>query len=97
MIKANTARVLGALFLDVAVAAVAKLRKTKKTADGLDQKQAHAITEAVQKAIEDGDHVTPEMLAAALAALEVRIIRWMIGIVLAGTVLVIAAVRLFGG
>ena len=91
------AKVFGALFLDVAFAAADKFQKKKKAADGLDQKQqAHAITEAVQKAIEDADQVTPAMLATALDALEVRIIRWMIGIVLVGTVLVIAAVQFFG-
>ena len=40
--------------------------------------------------------VTKDELKAALAALELRLVKWMIGAVFAGAGLVIAALRLMG-
>lgn len=40
--------------------------------------------------------VTKDELKAALASLELRLVKWMIGIVFAGAGLVIAALRLIG-
>ena len=40
--------------------------------------------------------VTKDELNAALAALELRLVKWMIGVVFAGAGLVIAALRLIG-
>jgi len=58
--------------------------------------QADAITAAVRQAAEQGDHVTPDMLDARLAALEMRLVKWTVGtgIAVAGTV--IAFLRLVG-
>lgn len=77
------------LFLDLGVDVFKKF-KTKKQGANLDPQQAKAISAAVQRAIEQGDHITPQMLDAALAALEARLIKWMAGIVLAGIVLTVA-------
>ena len=50
------------------------------TAADLTDAQADAITDAVRQAAEHGEHVTPERLRAELAALETRLIKWMVGI-----------------
>ena len=49
------------------------------TAADLTDAQADAITDAVRQAAEHGEHVTPERLRAELAALETRLIKWMVG------------------
>lgn len=76
------------------------------TAAGMEPSHADALTNAVRSAAEHGEHVTPDMLdaklAAALAALEARLAWRLItagiaiaGIAVAATVaLVIAAIRL---
>ena len=58
--------------------------------------QADAITAAIRQVAEQRDHVTPDMLDARIAALELRLIKWTVGtgIAVAGTV--IAFLRLMG-
>ena len=90
---ARRAKALVPLFLDLGVDVFKKL-ETKKQGANLDTQQAKAISEAVQRAIEQGDNITPQMLDAALAALEVRLIKWMAGIVLAGIVLTVTILNL---
>ena len=58
------------------------------TASGLKAEQAAALTGAVRQAAEHGDHVTSEPfstglagLRAEIAALEARLIKWMVGTV----------------
>lgn len=51
---------------------------------------------AVRQAAEQGGHVTPDMLDARLAALELRLIKWMVGIGIAVAGIVIAFLRLVG-
>ena len=67
---------------------------------GLSRDQAHAIAEAVRKAAEHGDHVTPDQFRAGLAELETRLVQWMIGTVLAGiagaAAVTAAIIRLLG-
>ena len=58
--------------------------------------QADAITAAVRQAAEQGDHVTPDMLDARLAALELRLIKWTVGTGVAVAGIVIAVLRLVG-
>lgn len=67
---------------------------------GLNREQAAAITNAVQQAAEHGDPATRADLDAAVARLEarnaeleVRLIKWMIGTVLAGASATIAILR----
>ena len=81
------------MFLDLGVDVFKKFR-TKKQGANLDPQQAKAIRSAVQEAIEKGDHVTPQMLDAALAALQMRLIKWTAGIVLAGVALTVAILSL---
>ena len=82
------------------------------TAAGIDPAHADAITNAVRRAAEydafgmDANElatkadlaplVTRDELKAGLAALELRLVKWMIGAVFAGAGLVIAALRLIG-
>ena len=68
---------------------------------GLTAAQADAIAYAVQQAAEHGDPVTrPDLhtaiaeLNARIAELEVRLIKWLIGAVLAGAGVTVAAMRL---
>ena len=65
---------------------------------GIEPKQADAITHVVQPAAEHGDPATRADLdthraevRAGIAALEARLIKWMIGIALTATGIVIAA------
>ena len=64
------------------------------TAAELTPAQADAITAAVRQAAEQGDHVTPDLLDARLAALELRLIKWIIGTGIAVAGIVIAVLRL---
>lgn len=65
---------------------------------GIEPKQADAITHVVQQATEQADPATRADLdtyraevRADLAALEARLIKWMIGIALTATGIVVAA------
>ena len=67
------------------------------TAAGIDPAHADAITNAVRRAAEhDASGIDVKTLAtkADLAALELRLVKWMIGVVFAGAGLTIAALRL---
>ena len=73
------------------------------TAAGLDARQAVAITHAVSQAAEHGDHVTSDQFAAGLAALradiaalEARLIKWMVGTAIATAGVTLAILRLAG-
>lgn len=56
--------------------------------------QADATTAAVRQAAEQGRHVTPDMLEARLAALELLLIKWIVGTGVAVAGIVIAFLRL---
>ncbi len=58
--------------------------------------QAEPITAAVRQAAEQGDHVTPELLDARLAALELRLIKWTVGTGISVAGIVLAFLRLVG-
>ena len=58
--------------------------------------QADAITAAVRQAAEQGDYVTPATLDARLAAVELRLIKWIVGTGIAVAGIVIAFLRLTG-
>ena len=67
------------------------------TAAGIEPDHADAITNAVRRAAEhdaSGFDVNLVATKADLTALELRLVKWMIGIVFAGAGLVIAALRL---
>ena len=69
------------------------------TAAGIDPDHADAITNAVRQAAEhDASGLDINIVAtkADLTALELRLVKWMIGVVFAGAGLVIAALRLLG-
>lgn len=59
---------------------------------GIDREHADAIADAVRQAAEHGEHVTPDLLDARLAAMETRL-TWRI---FAAAGLVVAAIRLLG-
>ena len=68
-------------------------------AAGIEPEHADAITKAVRRAAEhDATGIDVNMLATKtdLTALELRLVKWMIGIVFAGAGLVIAALRFLG-
>jgi hypothetical protein len=72
-------------------------------AHGVDRDQAETIAGAIGQAVDEGDHVTPDQFKAGLAefrteiaALESRLIRWMVGTVLATGALTVAILRLAG-
>ena len=69
--------------------------------------QVEAITDAVRQAADHGDPVTPDQLTAGitairaeLAALELRLIKWIVGtglaVVAAGIAAVVGILRLLG-
>lgn len=65
---------------------------------GIESKQADAITHVVQQAAEHGDPATRADLdtlraevRADLASLEARLIKWMIGVALTATGIIVAA------
>ena len=69
------------------------------TAAGIAPDHADAITRAVRRPAEHdalGLDVSTLATKADLTSLELRLVKWMIGIVFAGAGLVIAAVRLIG-
>ena len=63
-----------------------------------------AQADAVRQAAGHGEYVTPEMLRAELAALETRLIKWMVGIAItlagiltaAGAAFLVALLRTLG-
>ena len=71
------------------------------TEAGIDRAQADVLADAIRQAAEHGDHVTPERLDVALAALEARLTWRFAGAMLAQTVAIIggtvALVRLLSG
>ena len=60
------------------------------TAAGIDPAHADGSTSAVRQAAEHGDPVTPDQLNAGIAALETRLIKWIVGIVLSAAGIVTA-------
>ena len=79
-------------------------------AGGVDRDQAEVIADAIRQAVEQGDHVTSAQFKAGMAEmrtemaemrtemanLETRLVRWMIGTVIATATLTVAIVRLLG-
>ena len=72
-------------------------------AGGVDRDQAEVIADAIRQAVEEGDHVTSAQfntgiaeLRTEMANLETRLVRWMIGTVIATATLTVAIVRLLG-
>ena len=77
------------------------------TAGGIDRDQAEVIANAMRKLAQQGDHVTADQFKAGLAdvrteiaevrteiaALETRLIRWMVGTVLATAALTFGILR----
>ena len=63
---------------------------------GIDRDHADALADAIREAAEHGDHVTPELLRAELSALETRLIKWMVGTVIAAIGATVAILRLMG-
>ena len=73
------------------------------TAGGVDRDQAEVIADAIRQAVEEGDHVTSAQFNAGIAELrtemanlETRLVRWMVGTVIATATLTVAIVRLLG-
>ncbi len=64
------------------------------TAAGIEREQADAIADAVRQAADHGDHVTADQFTAGLAALELRLIKWIIGTGIAVTGAVVGLLRL---
>ena len=60
------------------------------------QMVADATAGSIREAAEHGEHVTPEVLRAELSALETRLIKWMIGTVIATVGATVALLRLIG-
>lgn len=58
---------------------------------GMDAAQAEAVTGAIGVAIGSADTVTRADLDAALSALEVRLVKWAVGIALASVALLVTA------
>ncbi len=63
---------------------------------GIDRDHADALADAIREAAGHGDHVTPDLLRAELSALETRLIKWMVGTVVAAVGATVAALRLNG-
>ena len=63
---------------------------------GIDRDHADALADAIREAAEHGDHVTPELLRAELSALETRLVKWMVGTVIAAVGATVAVLRLIG-
>ncbi|MCY4120116.1 MAG: hypothetical protein OXG72_04265 [Acidobacteria bacterium] len=70
------------------------------TATGMQREQADVLANAIGRAAVHGDHVTPETLRETLraetAALELRLIKWIIGTGVAVTGAVVGLLRLIG-
>ena len=63
---------------------------------GIDRDHADALADAIREAAEHGNRVTPELLRAELSALETRLIKWMVGTVIAAVGATVAVLRLIG-
>jgi len=63
---------------------------------GIDRDHADALADAIREAVEHGDHVTPDLLRAELPALGTRLIKWMVGTVIAAVGATVAVLRLIG-
>lgn len=63
---------------------------------GIDRDHADALADAIREAAEHGDHVTPDLLRAELSALETRLIKWMVGTVIAAVGATVAVLRPIG-
>ena len=63
---------------------------------GIDRDHADALADAIREVAEHGNHVTPELLRAELSALETRLIKWMVGTVIAAVGATVAILRLIG-
>ena len=73
------------------------------TAGGVSREQADVIAGAIGHAVEQGEHVTSDQFKAGLAELrtemanlETRLIRWMVGTVVATATLTVGILRLLG-
>ena len=64
------------------------------TVAGIDRGHADAIADAVRQAGDPGDHVTADRFTAELAALGLRLIKWIIGTGVAVTGTVVGLMRL---
>ena len=81
------------------------------TAGGIERDQAEVIANAMRKVAEQGDHVTADQFKAGLAEIrteiagvrtevanfETRLIRWMVGTVIATATLTFGILRVVGG
>lgn len=56
--------------------------------------RTHRIADAVRQAADHGDHVTADQFTAGLAALELRLIKWIAGAGVAVTGAVVGLLRL---
>ena len=79
------------------------------TAGGIDRDHAEVIANAIRKVTEQSDHVTADQFRTGIAEVrteiaevrteianvETRLIRWMVGTVLATAALTVAILRLF--
>lgn len=63
---------------------------------GIDRDHADALADAIREAAEHGDHVTPDLLRAELSALETRLIKWIVGTVIAAVGATVAVLRPIG-
>ena len=54
------------------------------------------VTAAIRQVAEQRDHVTPDILDARIAAVELRLIKWTVGTGIAVAGIVIAFLRLMG-
>ena len=72
-------------------------------AGGVDRDQAEVIAQAIGDGLEHGDHVTSDQFKAGLAEvrteianLETRLVRWMVGTVIATAALTVGILRFLG-
>lgn len=72
-------------------------------AGGVDRDQAEVIAQAIGDGLERGDHVTSDQFKAGLAEvwteianLETRLVRWMVGTVIATAALTVGILRFLG-
>ena len=67
------------------------------TAGGVNRDQAEVIASAIPRAADHGGHVTRETLDGRLNALELRLVKWVVGTGIAVVAAVIGALRLMLG